>query len=127
MPEGPRINDNGSGSVQNLEIALQMAKLNLRPVNQVRFAWWGAEESGLIGSQFNVDSLTARELKSTAVNLNLDMVGSPNFVRFLYDGDASDTDSLGSTGSGVVEQVFRSYFASQGLATEQTAFDGRSD
>ena len=106
VTEGAGINDNGSGSAQNLEIALQMAKLNLRPVNQVRFAWWGAEESGLIGSQFYVDSLTARELKGTAVNLNFDMVGSPNFVRFVYDGDASDTDSLGSTGSGVVEQVF---------------------
>ena len=127
VAEGPGINDNGSGSSQNLEIALQMAKLNVQPVNQVRFAWWGAEESGLIGSQFYVDSLTARELKSTAVNLNFDMVGSPNFVRFVYDGNASDTDSLGSTGSGVVEQVFVDYFDSQGLASEPTAFDGRSD
>jgi Zn-dependent M28 family amino/carboxypeptidase len=55
------------------------------------------------------------------------MVGSPNYVRFVYDGDASDTDSLGSTGSGVVEDVFTDYFVSQGLATEPTAFDGRSD
>jgi Zn-dependent M28 family amino/carboxypeptidase len=55
------------------------------------------------------------------------MVGSPNFVRFVYDGDASDTDSLASTGSGVVEDVFVDYFDSQNLATEPTAFDGRSD
>jgi Zn-dependent M28 family amino/carboxypeptidase len=127
VPEGPGINDNGSGSSQNLEIALQMAELDARPVNQVRFAWWSAEESGLIGSQFYVDSLTARQIKNTAVNLNFDMVGSPNFVRFVYDGDASDTNSLASTGSGVVEDVFLKYFASQQLATEPTAFDGRSD
>jgi Zn-dependent M28 family amino/carboxypeptidase len=127
VPEGPGINDNGSGTSQDLEIALQMARLNVKPVNQVRFAWWGAEEAGLIGSQFYVDSLTARQVKNTAVNLNFDMVGSPNFVRFVYDGDASDTDSLASTGSGVVEDVFLKYFASQGLATEPTAFDGRSD
>ena len=125
--EGPGINDNGSGSSQNLEIALQMAELGIEPRNQVRFAWWGAEEAGLVGSQFYVDSLAKREIKDIAVNLNFDMVGSPNYVRFIYDGDASDTDSLGSTGSGVVEDVFNDYFASQDLPTEPTAFDGRSD
>jgi Zn-dependent M28 family amino/carboxypeptidase len=127
VQEGPGINDNGSGSASILEIALQMAELDVEPVNQVRFAFWGAEESGLIGSQFYVDSLTKRQVKNTAVNLNFDMVGSPNFVRFVYDGDASDTDSLASTGSGVVEDVFVDYFDSQGLASEPTAFDGRSD
>jgi Zn-dependent M28 family amino/carboxypeptidase len=127
VQEGPGINDNGSGSSAILEIALQMAELDAQPENQVRFAWWGAEESGLIGSQFYVDSLTKRELKNTAVNLNFDMVGSPNYVRFVYDGDASDTASLASTGSGVVEDVFLDYFASQELPTEPTAFDGRSD
>ena len=45
------------------------------------------------------------------------MVGSPNFVRLVYDGDASETDSLGSFGSGAVEDVFLDYFASQWLAT----------
>jgi Zn-dependent M28 family amino/carboxypeptidase len=127
VQEGPGINDNGSGSATNLEVALQMADLEVQPRNQVRFAWWGAEESGLVGSQFYVDSLTSREIKNTAVNLNFDMVGSPNFVRFVYDGDASDTDSLASTGSGVVEDVFVDYFDSQDLESEPTAFDGRSD
>ena len=127
VQEGPGINDNGSGSASDLEIALQMAKLGVKPANQVMFAFWGAEESGLIGSQFYVDSLTSRQVKDTAVNLNFDMVGSPNFVRFVYDGDASDTASLASTGSGVVEDVFVDYFDSQGLASEPTAFDGRSD
>ena len=127
VPEGEGINDNGSGSASDLEVAIQMARTGVKPRNKVRFAWWGAEESGLIGSQFYVDSLTARERKDIAVNLNFDMVGSPNFVRFVYDGDASDTDSLASTGSGVVEDVFVDYFDSQDLASEPTAFDGRSD
>jgi Zn-dependent M28 family amino/carboxypeptidase len=127
VAEGPGINDNGSGSAQDLEIALQMAKLGVKPANQTVFAFWGAEESGLIGSQFYVDSLTARQVKDTQVNLNFDMVGSPNFVRFVYDGDASHTASLASTGSGVVESVFLKYFASQNLPAEPTAFDGRSD
>ena len=126
VPEGPGINDNGSGSSQDLEIALQMAKLEIEPRNKVRFAWWGAEESGLIGSQHYVDSLTARQLKDIAVNLNFDMVGSPNFVRFVYDGDGS-TFGVGDTGSGVVEKVFNDFFASRDLETEPTEFDGRSD
>jgi Zn-dependent M28 family amino/carboxypeptidase len=126
VPEGPGINDNGSGVSSDLEVALQMAKLGIQPANKVRFAFWGAEESGLIGSQLYVDSLSARELKNIAVNLNFDMVGSPNFVRFVYDGDGS-TFGVGDSGSAVVEDVFNDYFASQGLATEPTEFDGRSD
>ena len=40
---------------------------------------------------------------------------------------ASDTASTGSTGSGVVEDVFVDYFESIGRVTKPTAFDGRSD
>ena len=52
----------------------------MAPRNQVVFAWWGAEESGLIGSQYYVDQLTKPETKDIAVNLNYDMVASPNYV-----------------------------------------------
>ena len=55
------------------------------------------------------------------------MIGSPNFVRFVYDGDGSATDQAGPVGSGVIEQVFLDYFGDQGLATEPTDFNGRSD
>lgn len=44
---GPGVNDNGSGSAAILEVAEQMAKV--KPKNKVRFAWWGAEELGLLG------------------------------------------------------------------------------
>jgi Zn-dependent M28 family amino/carboxypeptidase len=127
VPDGPGINDNGSGSAAILETALQMADQGIEPRNKVRFAWWGAEESGLLGAEHYVATLSKRELKDIAVNLNFDMVGSPNFVRFVYDGDGSATGTAGPTGSGVVEDVFNDYFAGQGLATEPTAFDGRSD
>ena len=127
VPAGPGINDNGSGSSTILEIAQEMAELGIEPVNQVRFAWWGAEEAGLYGSQYYVDQLSKSEVKDIAVNLNFDMVGSPNYVRFVYDGDASDTDSLGSSGSGAVEDVFLDYFELVELPVEPTAFDGRSD
>jgi Zn-dependent M28 family amino/carboxypeptidase len=93
----------------------------------VRFAFWGAEESGLLGSQHYVDSLTARERKNIALYLNFDMVGSPNFVRFVYDGDGSTFGVAGPTGSKHIEATFNDYFASQGLESEPTQFDGRSD
>jgi Zn-dependent M28 family amino/carboxypeptidase len=83
VPEGPGIQDNGSGSAAILEIAIQMAELGIEPRNRVRFAWWGAEEFGLLGSQYYVDNLTKREQKDIALNLNFDMTGSPNFVRFV--------------------------------------------
>ncbi|NND12957.1 MAG: M28 family peptidase, partial [Acidimicrobiia bacterium] len=44
---GPGIQDNGSGSAAILETALQMSKV--KPQNTVRFAWWAAEEAGLVG------------------------------------------------------------------------------
>jgi Zn-dependent M28 family amino/carboxypeptidase len=125
--EGPGINDNGSGSAAQLEVALQMARLGIKPVNQVRFIWFGAEEAGLVGSAHYVSQLAKRELKNIAVMLNYDMIGSPNAGWFVYDGDASDTASTGSTGSGVVEDVFADFFTSIGRAIEPTAFDGRSD
>ena len=59
--------------------------------------------------------------------LNFDMVGSLNFVRFVYDGDGSAFGTDGPNGSGSIEGVFSEYFSSLGLASEPTEFDGRSD
>jgi Zn-dependent M28 family amino/carboxypeptidase len=128
---GPGINDNGSGSATILEIALQMAQFN-HP-NRVRFAFWGAEELGLLGSAAYVASLSNAQKDAIALNLNFDMVGSPNFVRFVYDGDNSAFPpgpggvQPGPPGSGAIEQAFTDYFASQGLASDPTPFNGRSD
>lgn len=125
--EGPGINDNGSGSVAILETALQMAELGIEPTNRVRFAFWGAEEAGLIGSTLYVNSLSKREQKDIALYLNFDMVASANYARFVYDGDGSAFGIRGPAGSHNIERSFTEYFDSQGLASEPTAFDGRSD
>jgi Zn-dependent M28 family amino/carboxypeptidase len=127
---GPGINDNGSGSASILETAIQMAKV--KPRNTVRFAWWSAEESSLVGSTRYVDSLTQPELDRIALNLNFDMVGSPNYVRFVYDGDNSAFPvgpgaAAGPPGSAQIEALFHEYFASQGLPSAETPFSGRSD
>ena len=126
---GPGINDNGSGSSTILEIAEQLAKLKYtkKLQRQVRFAFWGAEELNLLGSQYYVDSLTDAQRAKIYANLNFDMLGSPNYVRFVYDGDGSDTPDAGPPGSDAIEDIFTNYFDSKGLASEPTAFDGRSD
>jgi Zn-dependent M28 family amino/carboxypeptidase len=125
VPAGPGINDNGSGSAAILEVALQMQKV--KPRNKVRFAWWGAEEAVLIGSNFYVASLSEDELARIALYLNFDMVGSPNFVRFVYDGDGSAFGLAGPPGSDVIEALFEDFYASRGLASEPTQIDFRSD
>jgi Zn-dependent M28 family amino/carboxypeptidase len=131
VPEGPGINDNGSGTATILETAQQMSELGIEPENRVRFAFWGAEEFGLLGADHYVSNLSDDALDNIALNLNFDMLGSPNFVRFVYDGDGSatpdDTTDAGPAGSGEIERVFRRYFAAKDLKTEPTAFDGRSD
>jgi Zn-dependent M28 family amino/carboxypeptidase len=129
VPEGPGINDNGTGTAATLEIAKQLAKTKLTKKAQrpVRFAFWGAEEKGLLGAEHYVTSLTDRQRSKIYANLNFDMIGSPNFVRFVYDGDGSEDGNAGPAGSAEIEKVFLDYFRKRGLATAPTAFDGRSD
>ncbi len=126
VAEGPGINDNGSGTATILEIAEAMAK-EKSPRNPVRFAFWGAEEAGLIGSTHYVASLSEADAAQIGLNLNFDMLGSPNFVRFVYDGDGSAFGTPGPAGSDDIEHTFETWFASRGQATDPTAFDGRSD
>ena len=125
--EGPGINDNGSGSAAILEVAEQMAKV--KPRNKVRFAWWGAEESGLVGSTFYVNNLSQAERDQITLYLNFDMVGSPNHVFFIYDGDDSDAVGAGPgpLGSAQIEKTFERYFNSVGVPFKGTDFSGRSD
>ena len=127
VPEGPGINDNGSGTAALLETALQIDALGIETENRIRFAFWGGEEDGLQGSNYYVSQLSKAEIKQHAVNLNFDMLGSPNGGRFIYDGDGDGFGTTGPNGSDIVESVFEDWFASRDLATEPTAFDGRSD
>jgi Zn-dependent M28 family amino/carboxypeptidase len=127
VPEGPGINDNGSGTATLLEVALQMSAQGIKPRNMVRFAFWSGEEDGLIGSDYYVAQLSKTQIRQHLANLNFDMIASPNYGRFIYDGDGSATPDAGPNGSDVIEAIFESYFTGQGLTSAPTAFDGRSD
>ncbi|WP_230977458.1 M20/M25/M40 family metallo-hydrolase [Georgenia yuyongxinii] len=133
--DGPGINDNGSGSAAILETAIQLAEVN-KLNNKVRFAWWGAEENGLLGSWHYVDDLVARdqqngtdELGNIATYLNFDMVASPNHVIGVYDADESTHKAPVEVprGSAESEAVFTGYFDRIGQAWVDTEFSGRSD
>ncbi|GAA2737002.1 aminopeptidase PaaP [Actinocorallia aurantiaca] len=127
VPAGPGINDNGSGSAALLELALKSNKLPLK--NKLRFAWWGAEESGLLGAEHYVGALSADDAARIKLYLNYDMIGSPNHVYFIYDGDDSDATGApaGPEGSAQIEKVFEKYFDLLRLPHKGTDFDGRSD
>ena len=48
----------------DLELARNLGRTGETPRNHVRFLWVGAEELGLLGSQFYVDSLSDAEKRA---------------------------------------------------------------
>jgi Zn-dependent M28 family amino/carboxypeptidase len=128
VPEGPGVNDNGSGVATLLETAVRLGAAP--PVaNGVRFAFWGAEEVGLVGSTTYVQGLSEEERNRIALYLNLDMVGSPNAGYLVYDGDDSDRegDGPGPAGSAAIERALVEGLAAAGVQAAGTDFSGRSD
>jgi len=124
---GAGINDNGSGSAALIEVAENLGRV--KPQNTLRFAWWGAEEASLVGSTYYVNHLSQAELDKIALYLNYDMIGSPNHVLFVYDGDDSDGVGAGPgpEGSAQIERTFEKFFTMRGLPFKGTDFSGRSD
>ncbi|MGP3632817.1 M28 family metallopeptidase [Streptomyces sp. 24-1644] len=116
VSSGAGINDNGSGSAAVLETALAVSRAQLAPDKHLRFAWWGAEELGLVGSKYYVNNLPTTERSKLSGYLNFDMIGSPNPGYFVYDDDP------------VIEKTFKDYYAALSVPTEiETEGDGRSD
>jgi len=113
---GAGINDNGSGSAAVLETALAVARSGYQPTKHLRFAWWGAEELGMVGSRYYVNSLGTTGRAKISGYLNFDMIGSPNPGYFVYDDDPA------------IEKTFKDFYAGLGVSTEiETEGDGRSD
>ncbi|MET7731266.1 M28 family metallopeptidase [Streptomyces sp. NPDC005402] len=113
---GAGINDNGSGSAAILETALAVSRAGYHPTKHLRFAWWGAEELGMVGSRYYVNRLSTTDRSRISGYLNFDMIGSPNPGYFVYDDDPA------------IEKTFKAYYAGLGVPTEiETEGDGRSD
>ena len=118
---GAGINDNGSGSAALLEVALTVAAQDLTPTKRIRFGWWGAEERGLVGSTFYVNSLSSTERAKIKGYVNFDMIGSPNPGYFVYSSSGQPTGSI------ELQHVLEAPFAAMGVPTELTSVGGRSD
>jgi Zn-dependent M28 family amino/carboxypeptidase len=125
--EGPGVNDDGTGVSTMLETAEQMHELGIEPRNKVRFIFFSGEEQGLLGSDYYVSKLTKKQIQDISVMLDFDMLASPNYGRFIYDGNGDEHGFAGPNGSGTIEQVFKDFWDSQGLEYETIPFDGRSD
>ncbi|PMN89688.1 M28 family metallopeptidase [Enterovibrio norvegicus] len=175
VPEGPGINDNGSGTAGILEYAIRLKKklkkLHVDQKNKVRFAWWAAEEAGLVGSDYysnevfgaiyddaqtqimeelgitdpseltdaQRDMVEARynEINPVKMYLNFDMIGSPNYIYGVMDGDLSDTkddpnnaypgDFEPPKGTSDIESLFNEFFTDNDETTIPQALSKRSD
>lgn len=131
VPEGPSINVNGSGSAATLETAIQLARAG-GTNNKVRFAWWGGEELGQLGSRHYVRDLDENDpeaLENLGLYVNYDVVASPNYVIGVRDANESTYDARVPVPAGSIEaeRVFTHYFDSIGQPWVDTAFAGRSE
>jgi Zn-dependent M28 family amino/carboxypeptidase len=120
---GPGINDDGSGSTLILEIKKALEKF--RTKNKVRFAWWGAEENGLLGSKYYTQNLNASEANKILTYLNFDMVSKGYFG--VFDGDGSTYNLTGAPGSAAIEKLFVEHFTKNGVNVTAARFTGGSD
>ena len=100
-----------------------LAKYSTR--NRVRFAWWGAEERGLLGSNYYVNHVSQEESASILAYLNFDMVSRGYFG--VFDGDGSTHGVAAPPGSDAIEQLFADDFASKGLLVTPVRFTNGSD
>lgn len=127
VPDGPGINDNASGSASILSVAQAFAHDKPQLEYNVRFAFWGAEELGLLGSYHYTEGLESSQIDQILAYLNFDMVGSPNFIRMVYDGDGSESPMAGPPGSDIIEDMFKDALRENDYSYTETVFDGRSD
>lgn len=113
----------GSGSALLLE--LSKAVLKYKTKTKVRFAWWGAEENGLVGSKYYCSNLKAHEINRILAYLNFDMVSKGYFG--VGDTDGSSHGSIGPAGSEVIEQIYIDYYTSKGLQVTPAILTNGSD
>ncbi|KAG1648651.1 Aminopeptidase [Nymphon striatum] len=131
VQQGPGVQDNGSGSAALLSIALMLANNETYvPQNSLRFAWWGAEEAGLIGSNeyiFNPEfGITDEEYAALSSYLNFDMISSPNYVFGVYDADQSTFEAPVAIpeGSAAIEDLFEAYYTIKDVPYDDSEFSG---
>ena len=97
------VDDNGSGTVVNLETAKRF--VNKETPYTVKFVFFGAEEVGLKGSKAYSDAMTDEEVDNTLYMLNMDSILAGTY-RYIYSGNYNDE-------TGKVENAWPVYQAMQ--------------
>ncbi|OWB54331.1 peptidase activity protein [[Candida] boidinii] len=118
---GPGINDDGSGTISLLEVATYLSNFTVN--NKVRFAWWAAEEEGLLGSDYYVSQLSPEENSKIRLFMDYDMMASPNFAYQVYNA----SNVYNPVGSEELKELYIDWYESHGLNYTLIPFDGRSD
>ncbi|KAK3988730.1 putative aminopeptidase [Cladorrhinum sp. PSN332] len=117
VQQGPGVNDDGSGTAALLEIMTAVRQYKGFP-HKIRFAWWGAEESGLVGSLHYTSTLTQEEANKIKYYFNYDMIGS---IAPVYEVESYEN-------SGIGPQLLEQYLVSKGKTVEYGGFEaGNSD
>jgi Zn-dependent M28 family amino/carboxypeptidase len=99
----PGANDDGSGTVLTLELARVLSKLPTEAT--LRFAFWGSEEQGLIGSRYHVAQLAQDQRDRYRAVFQNDMVATswdPAITYWLLSFDGlANTATTAVSASGV--------------------------
>ncbi|UJR20277.1 hypothetical protein I4U23_023408 [Adineta vaga] len=143
VPAGSGINDNGSGTIGNLILALNLARLfqtssSTYPTYpyRVRFCWWGAEELGLLGARHHVDqallsnaTIVGERFQDYLLNLNYDMLAGPNYRFGIHDRATvpSTTPTQALNGTEKITNLFRQWYNEQKLPWSNSSLGGGSD
>jgi aminopeptidase S len=114
------MNNNGSGVTALLVVAEALIGLP-QPDRTVRLAFWDAKEGGPFGSRMYVESLAPTERERIVAYLNLDVVGSPNALRLVYE------EADAPPGSDGITELFAAYFDALELPWEPVDLRGASD
>ena len=130
-PNGPGINDNGTGSVAVLETALQLADADALD-RTVRFAWWGGGELGRTGSGHYVDDLARTDPGAHmlfALYLPVHGSGTPTGVVGVYAPHESTYAMPGAAPSQALEaeRLIEDRFDATGQPWVDVPFSGAGD
>ena len=106
-----------TGAATTLEIAEIFASQQRSTTSRLRFVWFGGRGVRL-GATSYVDALSTEDRGRIKAMLDIQELGSPNYGRFVYDGNNSDfTLPVAPAGSGTIEALLTEYFGGVALST----------
>ena len=101
----PGASDNASGTALLLESAYHM--LGLNNYHTIVYVFFGAEEIGLVGAQYYLDSLSPAQRSSIAFMVNADVLFEGPYLLYIVGGhNADDVSRLSASLDEIAEQKY---------------------